>query len=276
MIQVQDVSFIYNADGDEPVTAVQTVSLEIEPGEFLAIVGHNGSGKSTLSKLLNGLLLPTAGRVVVEGLETTDTPRINELRQIIGMVFQNPDNQLIGTTVEDDVAFGPESIGLERRLIHQRVEHALQMLGITAIRHEAPHLLSGGQKQRVAIAGVIAMRPRYIVLDEPTALLDPAGRVEVLNAVTRLCREEGIGIILITHFMDEIVPADRVLVMEGGRVVLSGTPREIFSRSDALRELRLDVPLVTQVAEGLQQRGIAVPGGLLDVKELIQHLCPSR
>ena len=267
MIQVEKVSFTYNADTDKPVTALHAVGLEIRPGEFLAVLGHNGSGKSTLSKLLNGLMQPTAGRILVEGLDTTNTQTIVELRQIIGMVFQNPDNQLIGTTVEDDVAFGPESIGLARELT---------MLGIAGVRNEAPHLLSGGQKQRVAIAGVIAMRPRYIILDEPTALLDPAGRVEVLEAITRLCREEGIGIILITHFMDEIVPADRVLVMEGGHVVLEGTPREIFSHPEKLRELRLDVPLVTQVAEGLQQRGIAVPDGLLDAKELIEHLCPSR
>ncbi len=276
MIQVEKVSFTYNADTDKPVTALHAVGLEIRPGEFLAVLGHNGSGKSTLSKLLNGLMQPTAGRILVEGLDTTNTQTIVELRQIIGMVFQNPDNQLIGTTVEDDVAFGPESIGLARELIGQRVEQALAMLGIAGVRNEAPHLLSGGQKQRVAIAGVIAMRPRYIILDEPTALLDPAGRVEVLEAITRLCREEGIGIILITHFMDEIVPADRVLVMEGGHVVLEGTPREIFSHPEKLRELRLDVPLVTQVAEGLQQRGIAVPDGLLDAKELIEHLCPSR
>lgn len=276
MIKVENVSFVYNADTDRPVTALSTVNLEIHPGEFLAIVGHNGCGKSTFSKLLIGLLAPTTGEVWVEGIDTVDKSRLLELRQTIGMVFQNPDNQIIGTTVEDDVAFGPENLGWAPAVTMQRVNEALRLLGIEAIRDEPPHLLSGGQKQRVAIAGTVAMHPRYILLDEPTALLDSAGREEVLDAVIRLCRQEGVGIILVTHFMDEVVTADRVVVMEGGKPVMTGTPREIFSQVDALRELRLDVPLAALVAEGLRERGIEVPPGLLDVEEVIAHLWPSQ
>lgn len=276
MIKVDNVSYTYNADTNHPVTALSAVSLQMEPGEFLAIVGHNGSGKSTLSKLLGGLLVPTEGVITVDGIDTRDLDRRRELHQRIGMVFQNPDNQIIGTTVEDDVAFGPENIGLAPALTEARVEEALALLGLQSARHEPPHLLSGSQKQRVAIAGVVAMRPHYIVLDEPTALLDPTGREEVLAAVVRLCRQEGAGVILVTHFMDEVVAADRVLVMDGGKPVMTGTPRQIFAQVERLRELRLDVPLVSLVAEGLRERGIAAPPGMLDIEELIRCLWASK
>ncbi|MDP8923824.1 MAG: energy-coupling factor transporter ATPase [Chloroflexota bacterium] len=240
---VDDVHFEYRARGQDPVPALRGVSLTVRDGERVAVVGANGSGKSTLARLLNGLLLPTGGQVRVGGLDTRDPAGRREIRQAVGMVFQNPDNQLVATIVEEDVAFGPENLGLPSDEIRARVDAALALLGLEELRHRPPHLLSGGQKQRVAIAGALAMRPHVLVLDEETALLDPVGRAEVRAAVARL-HAEGTAIVQVTHFMEEAVAADRVLVMAGGRVVLEGPPRVVFARQAELRALRLDVPQV--------------------------------
>ena len=253
--------------------AIDEVSLDIEPGQFIAILGHNGSGKSTLAKHMNALLVPSDGTMWVDGMDTKEDEHLWDVRQSAGMVFQNPDNQIIGTVVEEDVGFGPENLGVPTEEIWQRVEDSLKAVGMIEYRHHSPNKLSGGQKQRVAIAGVMAMRPKCIVLDEPTAMLDPNGRKEVLRSVMELRKREHITVILITHYMEEVVDADHVFVMDHGHVVMQGTPREIFSQVDTLKHYRLDVPQVTILADELRKRGLDTPAGVLKKEELVEILC---
>lgn len=253
--------------------AIDEVSLDIEPGQFIAILGHNGSGKSTLAKHMNALLVPSDGTMWVDGMDTKEDEHLWDVRQSAGMVFQNPDNQIIGTVVEEDVGFGPENLGVPTEEIWKRVEDSLKAVGMIEYRHHSPNKLSGGQKQRVAIAGVMAMRPKCIVLDEPTAMLDPNGRKEVLRSVMELRRREHITVILITHYMEEVVDADHVFVMDHGHVVMQGTPREIFSQVDTLKHYRLDVPQVTILADELRKRGLDIPAGVLKKEELVEILC---
>lgn len=274
LIKFADVSFSYGADSAQELEALAGINLEIAAGEFVAVLGHNGSGKSTLAKHINALLVPTSGSVVVGGIDTKDADRVWEIRQTAGMVFQNPDNQLVATTVEEDVAFGPENLGIPTPEIHHRVDEALELVGMSEFRLRSPHQLSGGQKQRVAIAGMIAMRPRCIVLDEPTAMLDPMGRQEVMDTILKLNRQENITIVLITHAMEEAILADRIIVMEAGRVVLSGVPREVFSQVETLTQLRLDVPQVTALANRLRKRGYTqIPNNILTIEEMVNVLC---
>ena len=276
-IEIDKVSFSYTGEpGAAEDTALDEVSLNIAPGEFVAIVGHNGSGKSTLAKHLNGLLLPTSGDVWVAGMNTKDEEHRWNIRQTVGMVFQNPDNQIVAATVEEDVAFGPENLGMAPELIRSRVDEALAVVGMSEYAESPPHSLSGGQKQRVAIAGVIAMRPRCLVLDEPTAMLDPVGRREVMETITRLNEEEGITVVLITHFMDEAVKAHRVVVMDEGRIVQEGPPAAVFQEIALLRELRLDVPPVIELASRLRGRSLALPEEILTVDEMVTALCQLR
>ncbi len=256
--------------------AVSDVSLSVKPGDFIAILGHNGSGKSTLAKHINALLLPTEGTIVVDGKDTGREENIWDVRQSAGMVFQNPDNQIIGQVVEEDVGFGPENMGVPTKEIWERVEESLKAVGMYAFRKHSPNKLSGGQKQRVSIAGVLAMHPKCIVLDEPTAMLDPNGRKEVIRAARALNDVEGVTVILITHYMEEVIYADHVFVMDEGKVVLQGTPREIFSRVEQLKELRLDVPQVTLLAYELQKSGLPLPDGILTAKELTEELKKCR
>ena len=265
----------YDEDGNVQDTqrAVNDVNLDIEAGQFVAVLGHNGSGKSTLAKHLNALLLPTEGTLWVDGIDTSKEPELWKVRQKAGMVFQNPDNQIIGTVVEEDVGFGPENMGVPTEKIWERVDESLKKTGMTSYRYHSPNKLSGGQKQRVAIAGVMAMRPKCIILDEPTAMLDPNGRKEVLEAVSDLNRREGVTVILITHYMEEVVHADKVYVMDNGEVVMQGTPREIFSQVETLKEYRLDVPQVTLLAQELHKAGVDVPEGILTTEELVNALC---
>lgn len=257
-------------------TAVDNVSLEVAQGDFIAILGHNGSGKSTLAKHINAILNPTEGVVWVDGMNTSDEDKLWEIRRTAGMVFQNPDNQIIGQVVEEDVGFGPENMGIPTKEIWERVEESLRAVGMYEFRKYSPNKLSGGQKQRVSIAGVLAMHPKCIVLDEPTAMLDPKGRKEVIRAVRALNDVEGMTVILITHYMEEIIHADRAFVMENGRIAMQGTPREIFSQVERLKELRLDVPQVTLLAYELQKRGIRLPDGILTVEELADALGAAR
>jgi len=274
MIQLQDVSYSYQLDEEQVINAVSDISLTIEKGEFLVIIGHNGSGKSTLAKLLNGLLLPDKGMVSVDSMCTSDPEKYWQIRQQVGMVFQNPDNQLIATIVEEDVAFGPENLGVPPAEIVSRVEESLSQVAMLEYRHHAPHLLSGGQKQRIAIAGILAMRPQYLVLDEPTAMLDPQGRREVMDTVSRLNREEGITVVWITHHMEEAIRAHRVMVMEHGRMAALGTPREVFRQTELLQSLHLDVPVITRLGQLLAQDGFNLPADVLTVEEMVNHLCP--
>ena len=253
--------------------ALDNVELDIEAGQFIAVLGHNGSGKSTLAKHINALLFPTEGALWLDGMNTTEEEDIWKIRQKAGMVFQNPDNQIIGTVVEEDVGFGPENMGIPTDDIWQRVNESLEAVGMTAYRHHSPNKLSGGQKQRVAIAGVMAMHPKCIILDEPTAMLDPNGRKEVLRAVKELNEKEGITVVLITHYMEEVVNADKVFVMDQGKVVMQGTPREVFSRVEELKSYRLDVPQVTLMAYELKQAGVKIPAGILTTEELVNALC---
>ncbi len=253
-------------------TAVDNVNLEVMPGDFIAVLGHNGSGKSTLAKHFNAILMPTEGTVWVDGMDTGDADRLWEIRQRAGMVFQNPDNQIIGQVVEEDVGFGPENMGVPTKEIWERVEESLRAVGMYEFRKYAPNKLSGGQKQRVSIAGVLAMHPKCIVLDEPTAMLDPGGRREVIRSVRALNDVERVTVILITHYMEEIVYADKVFVMDGGRIAMQGTPREIFSQVEKLQELRLDVPKVTLLSHELRKSGLPLPPGILTVKELVGAL----
>jgi len=254
LIRVDGVSVSYPTPGGGLVPALREISIDVRRGEWLAVIGHNGSGKSTLAKLFNGLVIPGRGTVTVDGLSTRDPAELRRIRQIVGMVFQNPDNQLVATIVEEDVAFGPENLGLTRGEIDARVADAMRTVEIEDLRSRAPHQLSGGQKQRVAIAGVLAMRPSCVILDEATAMLDPSGRAEVLDTASALHRQ-GVTIVSITHFMSEVPRADRVIVLSEGRVALTGTPRELFAMPDRLRGLELDVPQVTEIAERLGARG---------------------
>ncbi|MDQ7800184.1 MAG: energy-coupling factor transporter ATPase [Armatimonadota bacterium] len=272
LIEVHHLTHVYHAGTPQEVRAVHDVSLTVYRGEFLALVGGNGSGKSTLAKHLNALLLPTEGRVVVDGLDTRDPHALWEIRRKVGMVFQNPDNQIVATVVEEDVAFGPENLGLPPEEIAQRVEEALRTVGMLEHRRREPHLLSGGQKQRVAIAGVLAMRPQCIVLDEATTMLDPEGRREVLRTAHRLREQEGIAVVHITHNMEEAAQADRVVVLHEGRVALEGIPREVFRDVQRLRGLRLDLPEVAELSGCLRRRGIPVEGQPLDPEELAAQL----
>ena len=265
----------YDEDGNVQDTqrAVDNVNLDIQAGEFVAVLGHNGSGKSTFAKHINALLLPTEGTIWIDGMDTAKEPELWKIRQKAGMVFQNPDNQIIGTVVEEDVGFGPENMGIPTDDIWKRVDESLLKTGMSAYRHHSPNQLSGGQKQRVAIAGVMAMRPQCIVLDEPTAMLDPNGRKEVLEAVHQLNRQENVTVVLITHYMEEVIDADRVVVMDDGHVVMEGTPREIFSQVETLKKYRLDVPQVTLLAHELKMSGVAIPDGILTTEELVNALC---
>lgn len=259
---------------EEVNRAIDDVSIEIKEGQFVAVLGHNGSGKSTFAKQLDAILLPTDGTVWIQGLDTSKEENLWEVRKKTGMVFQNPDNQIIGNVVEEDVGFGPENMGIPTDEIWKRVDESLEAVGMTAYRMKSPNKLSGGQKQRVAIAGVMAMRPQCIVLDEPTAMLDPNGRREVVKTVHELNRQEGITVVLITHYMEEVINADRVIVMDDGRVVMDGTPREIFSRVEELKSYRLDVPQVTELAYELQKDGVELPDGILTLNELMKYLLP--
>ncbi len=259
-------------------TALDKVSLDVKKGDFIAVLGHNGSGKSTLAKHINAILEPTEGSLWVDGFDTTEEKNIWDIRQRAGMVFQNPDNQIIASVVEEDVGFGPENIGVPTDEIWQRVKESLKAVGMLKYREHSPNKLSGGQKQRVAIAGVMAMQPECIVLDEPTAMLDPVGRKEVLEAVHALNREKGVTIILITHYMEEVVEADHVYVMDAGKVVMQGTPRSIFSQVERLKEYRLDVPQITLLAYELKKAGLDIPDGILTREELteaLKKLCQS-
>ena len=276
IIKTEDLHFSYPAaEGVTPVV-LDGVSLSIEEGSFVAVLGHNGCGKSTLAKHMNAILLPSGGTVYVDGIDTADDSRLLDIRRAVGMVFQNPDNQIVANVVEEDVAFAPENLGVPPAEIRQRVDDALKAVNMYDHREHAPHLLSGGQKQRVAIAGVIAMRPRCIVLDEPTAMLDPKGRREVIRAVRALNEVEGITVVLITHYMEETIHADRVFVMDSGKIAMEGTPRQIFSQVERLQELRLDVPQVTLLAHELRKKGIGLPEGILTVEELADALAGSR
>lgn len=253
--------------------AIDGVDIDIVQGSFVAVLGHNGSGKSTLAKHMNAILVPTGGTVWVDGRDTKDPAELWDVRQTAGMVFQNPDNQIIGTVVEEDVGFGPENLGVPTDEIWKRVEDSLRSVGMLEYRKASPNKLSGGQKQRVAIAGVIAMEPKCIVLDEPTAMLDPNGRKEVIHAVEKLRKEKKVTVILITHYMEEVIGADQVFVMDGGHIVMHGTPREIFSRVEELKTYRMDVPQVTMLAEELRRRGLDIPRGILRREELMEALC---
>ena len=265
----------YDEDGNVEATqrAVNDVNLDIEAGDFVAVLGHNGSGKSTLAKQMNALLIPSEGTMWVDDMDTAKEPELWKIRQKAGMVFQNPDNQIIGTVVEEDVGFGPENMGVPTDEIWKRVDDSLKKTGMTAYRYQSPNKLSGGQKQRVAIAGVVAMRPSCIVLDEPTAMLDPNGRREVLEAVSELNKKENVTVILITHYMEEVIHANKVYVMDGGNVVMQGTPREIFSQVETLKKYRLDVPQVTLLAHELHKAGVDIPEGILTKEELVGALC---
>ena len=265
----------YDEDGNVEATqrAVNDVNLDIEAGDFVAVLGHNGSGKSTLAKQINALLIPSEGTMWVDDMDTAKEPELWKIRQKAGMVFQNPDNQIIGTVVEEDVGFGPENMGVPTDEIWKRVDDSLKKTGMTAYRYQSPNKLSGGQKQRVAIAGVVAMRPSCIVLDEPTAMLDPNGRKEVLKAVSELNKKENVTVVLITHYMEEVIHANKVYVMDGGNVVMQGTPREIVSQVETLKKYRLDVPQVTLLAHELHKAGVDIPEGILTKEELVGALC---
>lgn len=273
IIRVSDVYYDYENPDDTVATAVNGVSLSVQKGEWLSIIGHNGSGKSTLAKLLNGLFLPRAGHVTVDQIDTTDESRIWELRQKVGMIFQNPDNQMVATVVEEDVAFGLENLGIEPGQIRVRVDEALKAVNMAQFAGSAPHMLSGGQKQRVAIAGVLAMKPDVILMDEPTAMLDPSGRREVMETVQRLHEEEGMTVVLITHFMEEALRGDRVIVMEKGKTVMEGTPREVFAQVETLKGIGLDVPPMTELAHRLRKHGIELNESLMTVEEMVEELC---
>ncbi len=273
-IEFDSVSFAYEEDDESLVAGnvIENMNLKIEKGDFVAVLGHNGCGKSTLAKLCNAILVPQQGKVYIDGIDTADEDRLYDIRQRVGMVFQNPDNQIVATIVEDDVAFGPENLGVEPAEIRQRVDEALKNVGMYEFRTFEPHKLSGGQKQRVAIAGIIAMKPDCIVLDEPTAMLDPRGRREVMATVKRLNEEYGITVIFITHYMDEAVKANRVIVMDKGKIVLDGKPKEVFVNIDTLKEIGLDVPEATELTHLLIRNGIDLPKDILDIDELFSHI----
>lgn len=272
IIKFDNVSFAYELEDEGVVNAVNDFSLEVPEGQFLAVLGHNGCGKSTVAKLINGILVPNKGKVTVEGMDTSDEEKTIDIRKTVGMVFQNPDNQIVATIVEDDVAFGPENLGVEPSEIRKAVDSALKAVGMYEFRKREPHRLSGGQKQRVAIAGVIAMNTKCIVMDEPTAMLDPQGRKEVMDTVMKLNREFGITVILITHYMDEAVKADRVIVMDGGRIAMDGTPKEVFRNVERMKKLGLDVPQATELAYRLRKKGFKLPEDILDENECAEAI----
>ena len=273
IITIENLIFEYiRGDESRPVRAIENLSLNIERGSFTAIIGKNGSGKSTLAKNLNGLLLPTEGVIYVDGYDTRDDDSIWNVRQTAGMVFQNPDNQLVSAIVEDDVAFGPENLGIEPAEIRRRVDKALEDVNMGQFKKKAPHLLSGGQKQRIAIAGVVAMKPKCIIFDEPTAMLDPKGRAEIMAIIDEL-HAEGITVILITHFMDEAVRADRVIIMHEGHILLDGTPQEVFEQEELIRSVNLDVPLMVEMSAKLRKAGIDVPKDIITEEKMVEFIC---
>lgn len=274
-IEFDNVTFGYTEDAENGLieeNVIENMSLKIEKGDFVAVLGHNGCGKSTLAKLCNAIVLPQQGKVYVDGIDTADEEKLYDIRQRVGMVFQNPDNQIVATIVEDDVAFGPENLGVDPKEIRERVDEALKNVGMYEFRNFEPHKLSGGQKQRVAIAGIIAMKPQCIVLDEPTAMLDPRGRREVMNTVKKLNEEYGITVIFITHYMDEAVKANRVIVMDDGKIILDGKPKEVFTHIDTLKDVGLDVPEATELTHNLIKKGIDLPDDILDIDELYEAL----
>lgn len=275
MIRTENLEFMYS-DQSEVLFHLKDADIEIEKGEFVAIIGHNGSGKSTMAKLINGILMPSEGVIYVDGMDTKDGELIWEIRRTAGMVFQNPDNQIVATIVEDDVAFGPENLGIHKDEIRERVDRALTTVKMYDHRMKPPHLLSGGQKQRIAIAGILAMRPQCIVLDEPTAMLDPSGRKEVMETVERLHKEEGITILHITHFMEEAIHADRIIVMDHGEKVLTGTPREVFSDVEKMLQMGLDVPQTTLLAHQLKLKGYDIDTEILTEEELVNAICQLK
>jgi energy-coupling factor transport system ATP-binding protein len=271
IIEAQSVSFSYSSE-EENINALNDINISVKKGEFLALLGHNGSGKSTIAKHFNAVLLPSGGRVFVKGMDTENEELTTEIRRTVGMVFQNPDNQLVATIVEEDVAFGPENLGVEPTEIRRRVDDALRAVDMYEYRLHAPHRLSGGQKQRIAIAGIIAMQPDCIVFDEPTAMLDPRGRAEVMDTITSLCREKGITVVLITHYMDEACRADRVLVINNGAILTEGTPKEVFSQIGLLRAHGLDVPQATELADFIRESGYDMPKGVLSTEECVDEI----
>lgn len=273
MIKIKDATYEYKSLIDDSIQkAVKNMNIEVKKGEFLVVLGHNGSGKSTLAKLMNGLLIPTYGDVDVMGMNTKDEEKIWDIRERAGMVFQNPDNQIVATIVEEDVAFGPENLGVPPQEIRKRVDEALEVVEMTEYKKHAPHLLSGGQKQRVAIAGILAMKPDCIIFDEPTSMLDPNGRIEVMNTIKKLNEDDEKTIVLITHYMDEAVQGDRVLVMEEGEIVMEGTPKEVFSQVEKVKSYGLDVPQVTELAHELIKSGINLKKDVLSIEELVKIL----
>ena len=272
IISVKDMTFEY-VSIDSKFRAIDNLNLEVKQGEFVAIIGHNGSGKSTLSKNLNAILVPTEGDIYIDGMNTKDEAKLWDIRQTAGMVFQNPDNQIVATIVEEDVAFGRENLGIEPKVIRQRVEECLKSVGIYELKDRQPHLLSGGQKQRVAIAGIIAMRPKCIIFDEATAMLDPSGRKEVMNVIKKLNKEENITTLHITHYMEEAVQADRVVVVDKGKKLLEGTPKEVFKNVDLLKKIGLDVPYMTELAGLLREEGLDIDDDILTVDEMVDKLC---
>ncbi|WP_027633241.1 energy-coupling factor transporter ATPase [Clostridium hydrogeniformans] len=277
MILCEDLTYKYTTyEGSEEKYAVNGVNLEVTEGEFLVVLGHNGSGKSTIAKHMNALLLPSGGKIYIDGMDTTDENNTWKVRSTAGMVFQNPDNQLVATIVEEDVAFGPENLGVPSEEIRKRVDESLKRVGMYDYRRHAPHLLSGGQKQRVAIAGILAMRPKCIILDEPTAMLDPSGRKEVVRTIKELNKEFGITIVLITHYMEEAVEADRIVVMDNGKIVLEGKPKDVFSKVPLMKKIGLDVPQVTELAYELNENGIKINEEILTINEMVDALCQLK
>lgn len=279
MIKCTNVSFKYIKDSEgvkEEKYAVKSVNLRVKKGEFLVILGHNGSGKSTMAKHMNALVVPTEGTVIVDGLNTSEPENVWNIRSKAGMVFQNPDNQLVATIVEEDVAFGPENLGIEPSEIRKRVDESLEKVGMSKYKRHAPHLLSGGQKQRIAIAGILAIQPQCIIFDEPTAMLDPSGRRDVLNNIKYLNKNHGMTIVLITHYMDEAAQADRIIVMDGGNVMMEGNPREIFPQVERMKNIGLDVPQVTELAYELKKAGIDINEKILNVDEMVNELCQLK
>ena len=276
IIELKNVSYLYDEENEPTDRAVDGIDLTISQGEFVGIIGHNGSGKSTLAKLFNGLILPNEGDVFVMGYNTRDDDTITQVRRNVGMVFQNPDNQMVATIVEEDVAFGAENLGLDPKEIRRVVDESLKAVDMYDFKDKKPHQLSGGQKQRIAIAGVLAMHPNCIIFDESTAMLDPIGRNEVLETMLRLNKEDGVTIILISHYMEELVHSDRIIIMEKGHIAMQGSPKEIFSESDKLIKLRLNVPEIVEIAEGLRRGGMPLRDGILTAKELVDELCQLK
>ena len=277
MIECRNLIFKYTAgENQEEKIAINDVNFQIKEGEFIAILGHNGSGKSTMAKHMNALLIPTEGKMLVNKMDTSDMNNLWNIRETAGMVFQNPDNQLVATIVEEDVAFGPENLGVPPEEIRKRVDEALERVGMSEYKRHAPHLLSGGQKQRIAIAGILAMKPKCIIFDEPTAMLDPSGRKEVLDTIIDLNKNYGITVILITHYMDEAAKADRIVVMDKGKLILDGKPRDVFSNVEKMKSIGLDVPQVTELSYELQKAGINIDNRILDVNEMVNAICQLK